>query len=168
MVLTKATEYALKSIVYMAKHPDQEYFGVREMSESLDVSSSYLAKILQKLVRDGFVKSITGPGGGFGLNKKPERIHMMDILESMEDREFLEKCILGWAECGDENPCPFHTKWETFRKELKGHLLSTSVEDVSNLFWPRYNRDYRPGKNAARSAKKKGGTPRSRNSSGSR
>ncbi len=139
MVFTKGTEYALKSIAYMGKQPDREFFGVRELAENLSVSASYLAKILQKLARDGFLKSVTGPGGGFGLNPGPRKVKLISIMETMEDRDFLEKCVLGWSVCGDKNPCPFHEKWKSFRAELMQDLKKSTVEDLSNLFWPDFN-----------------------------
>lgn len=138
MVFTKGTEYAIKALSYMAKHKNQEYFGVRELADFLNVSSTYLAKILQKLVHSGFVKSVTGPGGGFGLNKQAENIRLIDIIDALGDRDFLEHCVLGWSECGDKNPCPFHLTWKDFRVEMKKRLESHSILEVSELFWPEY------------------------------
>lgn len=152
MVFTKGTEYALKAMAFMGKHPDQKYFGVKEIAESLNVSPSYLAKILQKLARDGYLRSITGPGGGFGLAPEPDKIRLISILESMDDSEFLTRCVLGWSECGDNNPCPFHRKWKAFRDELNIDLERVSIEEISDLFWPDYNSP--AGKKGSRSGSK--------------
>lgn len=120
----------------MAKHNDREYFGVREISEVLEVSNSYLAKILQKLTRDGILKSITGPRGGFGLNQNINKLYLTRIIESMEDGESLTMCVLGWSECGDNNPCPFHDTWKKTRDDFQKTLKKTTVMEVSRLFWP--------------------------------
>ncbi len=136
MVFTKGTEYAFKALVFMARHPDQEFFGVKELSQELNVSSSYLAKILQKLVRENYLRSVTGPGGGFGLNDKARKSTMLKILESIEDKGFLQRCILGTSPCRDKNPCPFHHIWKENREAMAARLSQLTIYDVSESSWP--------------------------------
>ena len=74
MIFSKAVEYGMKAMIYMAKKPEQTHFGVQELSHKLGVSNSYLAKILQSLSKEGYLYSATGPKGGFSFKVKPERI----------------------------------------------------------------------------------------------
>lgn len=140
MVFTKATEYALKSLSCMVNQPEKDFFGVKEIAETLQVSSSYLAKILQKLTRSGVLRSITGPGGGFGLLEDSGMIPISRILEIMDDSDFRERCMLGWSECGDANPCPFHDIWKTTRHSLLDRLNSLYVKDLSDNIWPLFGK----------------------------
>jgi Rrf2 family protein len=136
MVFTKGTEYAFKALVFMARRPEQEFFGVKELSAELSVSGSYLAKILQRLVRENYLRSVTGPGGGFGLNDKARKSTMLKILESVEDKGFLQRCILGASPCREKNPCPFHAIWKESREEMAEKLSQLTIFDVSDISWP--------------------------------
>lgn len=138
MVFAKSTEYALKSMAYMAQRPVGKFYGVRELADRLELSTSYLSKILQQLARKGYLTSSTGPGGGFSLAMEAEKIHVMDIFRAVDDGDRLDGCILGWAECGDRNPCPFHAKWKGFKEELKERMTGLSVRDVGRDFWPGF------------------------------
>ena len=67
-MFNKETEYALRGLVYIqiqnliSKNP-----GVAEIAKEIDAPPSFTAKILQRLARQGFVKSQKGKGEGFIL-----------------------------------------------------------------------------------------------------
>ncbi|MBK7175047.1 MAG: Rrf2 family transcriptional regulator [Bacteroidales bacterium] len=67
-MFNKETEYALRGLVYIQmQNTDGKRPGIAEISEQIDAPYFYTAKILQRLVRQGFVKSQKGKGGGFYL-----------------------------------------------------------------------------------------------------
>jgi len=140
MLFKKSTEYAIKVLSLMAKDSQKQFFGTKELAESIQVSVTYLAKILQKLQHAGFVKSITGPGGGFSLAKDAKSIQLIDIIKTLENEELFTSCALGMSECGTGNPCPLHEKWALFREDIKKYLENISVSDTAEDFWPAYNR----------------------------
>ena len=65
-MFNKETEYALRGLVYiqtqnmLGKKP-----GIVEIAKEIDSPQFYMAKILQRLVRLGFIASTKGKGGGF-------------------------------------------------------------------------------------------------------
>lgn len=165
MIFTRATEYAFKSLVYMARNADRDYFGVQELAEEIGVSPSYLAKILQKLVRAGYMKSMTGPSGGFSLKEGTEKIKLETIVKVLDDNSAINHCVLGFSQCSDKNPCPFHHRWLAFQKDLSGFMKRTRLMDVETAVWPLYGSKSKPEgalrkpgkfkKNAPSAAKKK-------------
>ncbi|HIY57226.1 MAG TPA: Rrf2 family transcriptional regulator [Candidatus Tetragenococcus pullicola] len=56
------------------------------ISEQLDVSDSYLKKILRKLVLSGLVTSTVSKGGGFSLAKSIQDIYMIDVYYAIEGK----------------------------------------------------------------------------------
>ncbi|WP_298085389.1 Rrf2 family transcriptional regulator, partial [uncultured Campylobacter sp.] len=85
MLLTKASEYALLSLIYIAQKDAPS--DVDTMSGELEISKSFLAKILQNLAREGILVSFKGANGGFMLAQKPEEISIKRIIESAEKRK---------------------------------------------------------------------------------
>ena len=77
MLLTKKSEYALLSLISISKQ--KEPINVDILSKELQISKSFLAKIMQNLAKQGLVISHRGVNGGFSLNKSWE---IITILES--------------------------------------------------------------------------------------
>jgi len=56
------------------------------LSRELDISKSFLAKILQSLARKGILKSFKGVNGGFELARKSSEITVLEVLETVEGK----------------------------------------------------------------------------------
>ena len=98
MLLTKASEYALLSLIYIAQKDAPS--DVDTMSGELEISKSFLAKILQNLAREGILVSFKGANGGFMLAQKPEEISIKRIIESAEKRKMaVFECSISADSC---------------------------------------------------------------------
>ncbi len=84
MLMTKAGEYALLSLMALSKssHP----LDSDTLSKELDISKSFLAKILQSLARDGILNSYKGVNGGFEIAKPHSQITVLEVLNSAEGK----------------------------------------------------------------------------------
>ena len=84
MLLTKKSEYALLSLISISKH--QEPVNVDILSKELEISKSFLAKIMQNLAKHELVVSQRGINGGFALKKSWEEITILEIVVAAEER----------------------------------------------------------------------------------
>lgn len=84
MKLTSGVEQATCIIVLLATQDSRSPLASDHISARLDVSPSYLKKIMRKLVVKGLVISVPGNNGGFSLAKSPEQITGLEIIEAME------------------------------------------------------------------------------------
>ncbi|MDD2781055.1 Rrf2 family transcriptional regulator [Sulfuricurvum sp.] len=84
MLMTRASEYALLSLIVLAKagHP----LDVDTLSRELDISKSFLAKILQSLARQGILNSYKGVNGGFELARHSRDITVLEVMEAAEGK----------------------------------------------------------------------------------
>lgn len=98
MLLTRASEYAIISLVYIAKQ--KAPIDVDTMSNELKIPKSFLAKILQNLAKNDLLKSYKGINGGFLLSKEPSKINIKDVIIAAEKKEPLV------FECGSNEGCP--------------------------------------------------------------
>lgn len=85
MLLTKASEYALLSLIYISRQNKSQ--DVDHMSSELNIPKSFLAKILQTLAKDGLLISFKGAKGGFTLAKSPKEYTLKEIINSVEKKE---------------------------------------------------------------------------------
>lgn len=129
-------------MVYMAANSGDGYCGVREIAEQVGASRTYLSKILQQLAKAGYLRSTTGPGGGFALARKSRDITLFEIMQAIDAQTNLEdRCLLGLADCSDENPCPVHATWKACRKTLMSEFRRTTLADALKTSWPFFQRD---------------------------
>ena len=84
MLLTKKSEYALLSLIAIAKSDEPK--NVDELSRELNISKSFLAKIMQNLAKQNLVVSHRGINGGFALNKSWETITILEIVVAAEEK----------------------------------------------------------------------------------
>lgn len=97
--LSEAASIAIHGMVLIASA--KENLNVIKISERTGASKHHVAKILQRLVKEGFLTSNRGPSGGFLLKTPAEHITLLQIYEAIEGK-------LDEVNCPVENPvCPF-------------------------------------------------------------
>ena len=118
MIITRATEYAIRAILYMSRQPVGEIVYKKDICKTQDITPAFLTKILQPLIKDGIVGSQRGVGGGFYLAKEPAEITLLDIIKSQEGPVYLNQCMIEEGACEREFFCPVHGAWAEIRKDF--------------------------------------------------
>ncbi len=130
MMLTRAGDYALRSMVYLAKQPEGKITILSEIAEKQDVPKNFLAKILQVLTRAGLVKSHQGVNGGYSIEIPLDSIDLKKVIETVEGPIFLNRCLIREGECDRDSFCPIHDVWVEAQSKLMEVLTNTTLEDV--------------------------------------
>lgn|SRR5690606_10802585 len=133
-MFSKACEYGIKAIIYIATRSLQdERVKIGDIVQHIDSPEAFTAKILGMLVRQGLVQSVTGPYGGFQIDKsKVKSVRLSDIVSAIDGDSIYRGCGLGLSECSDDEPCPVHDKFVTIRTQLKNMLETTSLFDLAS------------------------------------
>src|SRR6266478_6371813 len=118
MIYSRSAEYAVRAFVHLAILAPGEYTMAKNIAAETGIPSHFLAKILQEMARDGFLKSSKGPRGGFRLNQPPEDISMLRIVEAVDGAGRYDRCIGGSPECNDRAPCGMHDSWKALRSRI--------------------------------------------------
>ena len=131
MLISRTSQYAIQSMIYIATQPMGTPILSREVAEKLQVPAAYLAKIMQTLCKGGLVTSFRGRLGGFCLRESPEKIDLMRILQITEGQDFTKDCLLGLKVCSDESACPMHAQWKPIKMEIIGLLTQQTLAMLS-------------------------------------
>jgi len=136
-MLSNTCKYALRALIYLGKHSGGEHrIGIKKISEDLGLSSPFLGKILQNLVKQKLLVSTKGPNGGFALGKKPENITLWDIVTKVDGEEFFTNCLITLEPCKTHDPskplCPIHSQYDTLRKQICSFYKDTTLAIVSS------------------------------------
>ena len=92
MLITRATEYAIRALLYLAKQPRGEIVFKKDICQTQDITPAFLTKILQPLIKLGIVGSQRGVGGGFYLIKDPAEVTLLDVVKAEEGPLYLNQC----------------------------------------------------------------------------
>ena len=106
MQFTKAEEYGMFGVIYLAESDRNRVVPLSEISQAQDIPEKFLAKIFQSLSKNGVVRSHRGVRGGFTLAKDPAEISMKDVLETIQGPYHLMKCTEDKSAC-TKNPEEF-------------------------------------------------------------
>jgi len=132
-MFSNSTQYALRTIVYMAKNKKEGKNTVVDLAEKLSIPQPYLSKVLQQLSRNGVISSSKGRGGGFYLSEEDIQRPLIDVIICMEGYNVFDKCVLGLNECSESNPCFLHPQFKAFKKSVEKSVKEQSVEDLFKL-----------------------------------
>ena len=122
MIITRATEYSIRAILYMACQPQGEIIFKKDICRAQEITPAFLTKILQPLIKAGIVASQRGVGGGFYLARPAAEITLFDVIKTQEGPIYLNQCLMSEGSCAREFFCPVHGTWEEIRKEFMATL----------------------------------------------
>jgi Rrf2 family protein len=127
MQLTRAADYAVRIMIHMAGLPPRTRANCAELSEAGEIPQSFVLKVLQSLVRAGFVESQRGAGGGFALATAPERVSLLDIVEAIEGPTTLNACLAAGPGCTRKPWCPAHGVWLEAQQAMTAVLRRATI-----------------------------------------
>jgi Rrf2 family protein len=122
----------MKAVLYLALHSNEEKrIMVKDMYETINVPKTYLAKLLQELVRHDLVSSLRGPKGGFYLNENNRKNPIAEVVRIIDGKKRVESCLLSLEDCNEKKPCPLHQMFVPARTKLLKNLERKSIEELS-------------------------------------
>jgi Rrf2 family iron-sulfur cluster assembly transcriptional regulator len=131
MQITREGDYGIRSVLYLARQQFKTVSFVNEISEEAKIPRSFLAKILQKLVKAKIVRSYRGVKGGFSLVKQARDITVLDVLNAIEGKLAINLCIPDKKKCNDSRHCPTHFMWVNIQAKMVETLKKTNFEDLA-------------------------------------
>lgn len=132
MLLTKKSEYALLSLISIAKHTDP--VNVDALSKELDISKSFLAKIMQNLAKQDLVHSHRGVNGGFSLKKPIDEITIREIVVAAEERNpMVFECSDSIQSCPNNKAkiCNIWPLLNNLQLKVNDFLDKLTLKDIS-------------------------------------
>lgn len=131
-MFNKETEYALRSLVYIQiQNLKSRRPGTTEIAREIEAPPFYTAKILQRLVRSGFLESMKGKSGGFFFDPEKPELPLRNLISAIEGDRAFSGCGFGLKHCSSDNPCPFHEKYISVRESINKLISEESVQSLA-------------------------------------
>jgi Rrf2 family transcriptional regulator, iron-sulfur cluster assembly transcription factor len=129
-ILRRNTDYALRAMINLARHRQQEAVSTQELASQEDISYQLACKLLQKLHKAKLVESCMGPKGGFRLSKEPSGITLLDVVTAIQGPIRLNRCLLEKYVCSKKCGCPIHKKLIELQKYILNYLSQNTLQSL--------------------------------------
>jgi Rrf2 family protein len=131
MQLTRAADYALRVMIYMAGLPQGSVVRLKTLAEAVAVPESFLAKVLQSLTRAGLTASRRGPEGGFELPPTSLQATMLDVITVIDGPMQVNACLGEHGECQRKPTCAAHPVWAEAQIAMLNVLNRDSLKELA-------------------------------------
>lgn len=84
MKISRKALYAIRALTYVAAANDDHLCTITEIAQKEEIPREYIARILKELTAKGFLTSYRGIRGGYRLNRSPDEISFLSILEAVQ------------------------------------------------------------------------------------
>ncbi|MCX8022549.1 MAG: Rrf2 family transcriptional regulator [Syntrophorhabdaceae bacterium] len=129
MYITRKADYGVRCVLLLSMDGDKGA-NVTEIAEKMDIPKPFLAKIVQKLVKAGILKSLRGIKGGFQLAKDPKDISLFDVIEAIDGPPGMNRCAIDKKACSLSDRCPVHPVWVELRFSVEDTLKNVSFKEL--------------------------------------
>lgn len=126
--ISEASSIAIHSLALI--NQSDEPLNVNRIAELTEFSKNHISKVMQTLVRHGYLSSGRGPRGGFVSAMDPDGISLLEIIELIEGR-------MTDMHCGiDEGKCPFETCVfgdlpNEFKRKFRDYYKTRHIGDLN-------------------------------------
>lgn len=128
MKVSKATAYALHALMYMVRHITELPVLTSTIAKTEGIPAGYLAKIFQRLIKAGLVRSVKGRRKGYVFAKPPEEISILDTFEAIEGKALFDDCLLKHCKCeGTPENCYIYAQWVSSTRKMSRLLDETNL-----------------------------------------
>lgn len=131
--LTKRADYAIRTVLALARATDSELLSVRRVAAEQRVPERFLSHVMGDLVRGGLVEGTVGRIGGYRLAKPSTEISLLDVVEAVEGDSQRRVCILRGGPCLLKGVCDVHAAFAAAQDDVLRRLEATTVAAVIDV-----------------------------------
>lgn len=128
--LTKKADYGLMALKYLAEHAGEPSLSAKDIAEAYHIPPQLLAKILQKLTREGLLRSHAGMNGGYSLSRDAHDISAFEVIRAIDGPLFITSCTTGTSVCDLTASCTIKEPLARVNESIVELLRNTRISDL--------------------------------------
>ena len=129
---SKKTDYGLMAIRHLAEHEEERVVTTKAIADQCHIPAELLAKILQRLAKQGLVQSHNGSHGGYTLARALSTITVAEVMRAIEGPFAITACYReeGNAECDQYDHCTVRGPLGQVQADIVALLNRTTLDHI--------------------------------------
>jgi Rrf2 family transcriptional regulator, nitric oxide-sensitive transcriptional repressor len=128
MRLALLTDYALRTLIYLVGKPGRA--NIQEVADFYRISPHHVAKVVHRLGRLGYVRSIRGVGGGIEMARPPEDVRVGEVILAFEGNMHLLECVGTPKVCVIQPRCRLREVLAEAERRQLAYLNEVLLSDI--------------------------------------
>jgi Rrf2 family protein len=129
---TKRADYGLMAIHYIAIHDELGAVSAKRIAEEFAIPHELLAKILQRLAKQGLIVSSNGPKGGYALTRRPAEISIGEVIRALEGPISIVSCLEEDSDCPQMERCSLRRPVKKIQAAITRMLDTMSLAELTS------------------------------------
>ena len=131
MKISTKGRYALRMLIELAMHQQEEFVSLKDISERQCISKKYLEQIVPMLNKSGILRTNRGNKGGYMLAKPASECTVGEVLRATEGSLAPVSCLdFEQNDCPRAEGCATLYVWKGLQKAVDDYLDSVTVQDI--------------------------------------
>jgi Rrf2 family protein len=128
--LSKKSDYALIAVRHLAAKAPGEACNTREIARAYGIPAELLAKVLQKLVKNGLLVSQHGVDGGYALARHPSLVTAFDVIRAIDGPLLITSCVTPRGACLQSSTCTVREPLSRVNEIIAQALSSVTMSSL--------------------------------------
>lgn len=129
--LSKKADYGLIAVKHLATHRSVLACSAGEIAEEYGISGTLMAKVLQKLAREGVVQARHGAAGGYQLARDPGQISALDVITAIDGPVLITSCVTSHGNCDATERCTVREPLRRVNESILHVLGAVTISQMS-------------------------------------
>jgi Rrf2 family protein len=128
--LTKKADYGLMAMRHLAEHSQEGARSAKDVADAYGIPQEALAKILQRLVKAGLLRSQHGTNGGYTLARDAGAISAFEVIRAIDGPLFITSCVTVRGECDQVERCNIREPLRRVNHSIEEVLKSITISEM--------------------------------------
>jgi len=130
--ISEAASIAMHALILLANQPD-EPMNNNVIASTFGISANHSSKVMQRLLKQGFVYAKRGPGGGYLLAVKPSSVTLLEVYVAIDGNTEASSCLFGQSKFCSLTNCLFRKLTQEADALIEKHLGAVTLADYANI-----------------------------------
>ena len=116
---------------HLANHRQEHACSANEIAEEYGISATLMAKVLQKLAKQGLVAAKHGSTGGYQLARQPDKISALEVLTAIDGPVLITSCVTSHGNCDATERCSVKEPLQRVNESILNVLNTVTIAHLS-------------------------------------
>jgi Rrf2 family protein len=133
--ISKSVEYSILALKYISDNENFSGISSRKISDELNIPYELLSKLLQRLVKQGIIKSKQGKYGGYNMGISSDQLSILKIVHAVDENIQLTNCTFDEANeenCSRIDDCCIRTPFWNLQNKINKMFDQITLKELIN------------------------------------